>query len=122
MNEIIKKFNEKFFSKSKDKIVWYDKQGVFNLDDTRVVTITINDLGVRDQFNGYEIEIINKMRGTIVSKFFRFENYLTFEHRSPRDKYYHVWSNGGTFDWYISRPIDTKEMTDKISQYINQFK
>jgi len=30
--------------------------------------------------------------------------------------------NSGKFDWYISRPKDTKEMVKVICDWINQFK
>jgi hypothetical protein len=122
MNERFKKFNENFFSKSKQKIVWYDRQGVFNLDDTRVVTITIDDIGTRDQYNGYVVEIFNKFNGTIIKKFFKFENFLTFRHRTESEKHYHVWLYRNEFEWYISVPTNTKEMSDKIFDWINQFK
>ena len=121
MNNVFKKFNEDFFSSTK-KIVWYDKEGVMNLDDTRVVTITIDDVGIRDNFNGYRVKIVNKFNGTIVEKFFKFVHFLTMKHRSERDKFYHVWYNRDEFDWYISRPTKTKEMVDKIFEWIEQFK
>jgi len=121
MDNVFKKFNEDFFSSTK-KIVWYDKEGVMNLDDTRVVTITIDDVGTRDNFNGYRVKIVNKFNGTIVEKFFKFKDFLTMKHRSERDKFYHVWYNRDEFDWYISRPTKTKEMVDKIFEWIEQFK
>jgi len=103
-------------------ITWYDKQGVMKLDDQRVVTITIDDVGTRDHYNGYHVEIVNKFNGTIIKKWFRFNDHLTMIHRSQNDEYYHVWYQRGEFDWYISRPKDNKEMVKVIMDWINQFK
>ena len=75
-----------------------------------------------DQINPLISKIVNKFNGTIVEKFFKFKDFLTMRHKSERDKYYHVWYNRDEFDWYISRPIKTKEMVDKIFEWIEQFK
>ena len=127
MKDVFKKFNEEFWKKGVPNtlsypINWYDKQGVMRLDDQRVVTITIDDLGLRDNYNGYHVEIINKFNGTIVKKWFRFQDHLTMVHRGNGQEYFHVWLNNGNFDWYISRPQDTKEMVKVICDWINQFK
>ena len=126
MKDVFKKFNEEFWKKGIPNsllypINWYDKQGVMKLDDQRVVTITIDDLGHRDNYNGYHVEILNKFNGTIVKKWFRFSDHLTMVHRD-RQPYFHVWLNNGNFDWYISRPSDTKEMVKVICDWISQFK
>ena len=120
MKDLFKNFNEKFW-KSESSITWFDKQGVMKLDDQRVVTITIDDLGHRDHYIGYNVEILNKFEGTIVRKWFRFQDHLTMVHRD-RSEYYHVWLNGGNFDWYISRPKDTKEFVKVVMTWINHFK
>ncbi len=120
MTNIFKKFNEDFFSKSNRTIKWYDKQGVFQTTDG-VVTITIDDLGTSDNYNGYWVEKINLRFGTIVKKFFRFKDHLTMVHRNEQDKYCHVWLYNDTFEWYISKPKDTKEMTDVIFDWIDNF-
>ena len=120
MTNIFKKFNEDFFSKSNRTIKWYDKHGVFQTTDG-VVAITIDDLGTSDHYNGYWVEKIDLRFGTIVKKFFRFKDHLTMVHRNERDKYCHVWLSNGTFEWYISKPIDTKEMTDVIFDWIGNF-
>jgi hypothetical protein len=126
MKDVFKKFNEEFWKKGVPNsllypINWYDKQGVMKLDDQRVVTITIDDLGHRERYYGYHVEIINKFNGTIVKKWFRFQDHLTMVH-PDRKPYFHVWLNDGNFDWYISRPSDTKEMVKVICDWINQFK
>lgn len=121
MENIFKRFNKDFFRSVKG-ITWYDKQGIMELDDNRVVQITVSELGVHDNYVGYWVEIINKVSGTIVKKFFKFSDHLTMIQREPRDKYCHVWYNSGNFEWYISRPQSTKEMCDVIVDWINKFK
>ena len=122
MKDLFKNFNEEFW-KSQKNITWYDKQGIIVLgDQQRVVTITIDDVGTRDNYNGYHVEIINKFNGTIVKKWFRFIDHLTMVHRDNHtQEYCHVWLNSGKFDWYISRPKDTKEMVKVIMDWIEKF-
>lgn len=120
MKDVFKNFNETFW-KSQKSITWYDKQGVMSLDEQRVVTFTIDDIGHRDNYIGYNVEILNKFEGTIVRKWFRFQDHLTMLHRDTQP-YYHVWLNRDNFDWYISRPKDTKEFVKVVMDWINQFK
>ena len=126
MKTIFKDFNQNFFSKSKN-ITWFDKEGFYTLDENRVVRITLDDVGTRDHFNGYLVEILNKLEGVIVKKFFRFEHHLIMIHKTDlpnyhRTDYYHVWYNNDKLDWYISRPKDTKEMCKKIFEWVEIFK
>jgi len=121
MKDIFKNFNQDFW-KSEKTITWYDKQGLMWLDGQRVVTITIDDLGHKDYYNGYHVEILNKFEGTIVKKWFRFQDHLTMVHRDPKTEYCHVWLNSGKLDWYISRPKDTKEFVKVVMNWVNQFK
>lgn len=118
---VFKNFNEEFFSKCKRKIEWYDVEGLFVMDGDRVVRITIDDIGTKDHYNGYMVEIINNKSGTIVKKFFRFKHHLEFIHRN-REEHSHVWYSGGKFEWYISRPKDTKVMCETIFKWIDTFK
>jgi hypothetical protein len=122
MENVFKKFNEEFWKSQKKLITWYDKQGVMKLDDQRNVTITIDDVGYKDNWNGYHVEIINKMDGTIIKKWFRFKDHLTMIHRGGVQPQCHVWLNSGNFDWYISRPKDTKEMVKVIMNWIEMFR
>ena len=122
MENVFKKFNEDFW-KSEKSITWFDKQGVMNLDDQRVVTITIDDVGTRDNYNGYQVKIYNKTQGEIISKFFFFRDHLEMIHReNMTQEYCHVWSNRGEFEWYISRPKNTKDMVKVIMDWISMFK
>lgn len=120
MENIFKTFNKDFF-KSVKNITWYDKQGVMELDENRVVTLTVSELGHSDNYVGYNVEIISKNTGAIVKKFFKFQDHLSMINRGS-DNYYHVWLNRGSFDWYVSYPRNTKEMCDVIMDWINKFK
>jgi hypothetical protein len=125
MNNIFKEFNKNFFTPHTSLgIKWFDKEGLTTLDDNRVVSIKIDDLGTRDHYSGYWVEIIDKHQGTINKKFFRFRDHLEFKHRNENTMYYHVWySDGGkSFEWYISKPLSTKPMVDTITDFINYFK
>ena len=120
MDNIFKTFNENFFRTAKG-ITWYDKQGLMSLDKDRIVTITIDDLGTKDSYNGYWVEIINKTSGSVAKKFFFFRHHLTMVHRDS-NKYFHVWYNNEKFEWYISYPKNTKEMVDVVLDWISRFK
>lgn len=122
---LFKKVNEEFFSKCKRTIKWFDKQGLFVMSDNRVVTITLDDVGTHNHFNGYWVEIINNRNGSVVKKFFRFQDHLTMIHRKETSRFYHIWfrneSSGDKLEWYISTPKDTKEMCDVIFEWIDTF-
>ena len=118
---IFKKFNEDFFSKCKRTIKWFDREGLFVMDNDRVVRITLDDVGTKNDYNGYMVEIINNKQGTIVKKFFRFKEHLEFVHRDT-SKYFHVWLSNDKLDWYISRPKETKPMCDTMFDWIDTFK
>lgn len=121
MDNLFKRINEDIFRSVKG-ITWYDQTGVMNLDDDRFVQFTLDDIGTRDHFNGYMVEVFNKTSGCIYKKFFRFQHHMEFNHRSERDKYYHIWYNSGNLDWYISRPKDTKKFVKILMDFVNQIK
>ena len=80
MKTYFKEFNEEFFKgKGLPKVNWFDREGVYSihvqnrLADERVVRITLEDLGTKNSFNGYMVEILSKSEGLIAKKFFRFE-------------------------------------------------
>lgn len=125
MTNIFKEFNSNFFIPHTSLgIKWFDKEGLCTLDDNRVVSIRIDDLGCRDSYNGYWVEIIDKHHGTVHKKFFYFNHHLEFIHYEDRGQYSHVWySDGGkSFDWYISKPRSPYPMVQRITDYINYFK
>ena len=120
-NQFIK-FNKEFFKPMTSyHIKWFDKEGLIQLDDNRLVSIKLDDIGTRDSYNGYWVEIINKQSGLVHRKFFYFKYHLDFVHRGNQP-YFHVWFNSGNLDWYISKPVSTKPMVDNISDFITQFK
>lgn len=121
MNNIFKSFNEDLF-KSVKEIKWYDQEGVMKLNGEKYVMFRLDDIGTRDHFNGYWVEVYNKVSGLISKKFFRFQFHLEFNHRSERDKYYHVWFNNGNLDWYISRPKNSEKFVETIMEYLVQVK
>lgn len=122
MDNIFSNFNREFFkSMTSYDIKWFDKEGLIQLDDNRLVSIKLDDVGTRDNYSGYWVEFINKQSGTIYKKFFKFKYHMDFVHRDS-SHYFHVWYNSGKLDWYISRPLSTKPMVDTITDFINYFK
>lgn len=117
MENVFKQFNEKFFKDLKGiKVTWYDKEGLYSYV-TGFVIIKLDDVGTRDSFNGYSVEIYNKQSGLIVKKFFKFKNHLNFLHKGNQE-FFHVWYDTNKLDWYISRPTNTDEMAKLIEDFI----
>ena len=121
MENIFKSFNKSIFKGLKE-ISWYDKDGIMNLDETRYVRFVLDDVGIKDNFVGYWVEVYNKNNGLISKKFFRFQFHMEFIHRPNTQNYYHIWYSQDKLDWYISRPKDTKIYVKILMDYINDIK
>jgi hypothetical protein len=93
-----------------------------NLDENRYVQFELDDVGTKDHFNGYWVEVYNRNNGLISKKFFRFQYHMEFTHRDSRTNHYHIWYNQGNLDWYISRPKDTKIYVKILMDYIEKIK
>lgn len=119
MADIFKSINESIFKGVKG-ISWYDRVGIMNLDENRYVQFELDDIGTKDNFVGYWVEVYNRNNGLISKKFFRFQYHMEFIHQ--RDNYYHIWYNRGNLDWYISRPKDTKKYVKTLMDYIEKIK
>jgi hypothetical protein len=115
---VFKIFNAVFF-RSKPEIRWFDKEGVLDIGGDRLVKIRIETSGNVDYYTGYRVEILNKHSGVISSKWFPFREYLRMVHREGASEYYHAWYNRGGLDWYISHPMDTKDLVNPIFEWIN---
>lgn len=122
MVNVFENFNREFFI-GFAHITWYDKEGIMELDNNRLVVFKLDDVGTRDHFNGYNVSIYSKTSGLIYSKFFRFKHHLTFTHRDT-SKYYHAWLHDNKLHWYISKPTPTsiKSMVKLMMDFINKFK
>lgn len=117
------KFNTEFFKSGLGfPVKWYDKEGIIELDENRLVSITIDDIGCRNHYVGYWVEIINKHKGTIYKKFFRFEDHMEFKHRDS-SKYYYTHIEDEDLKWYISKPTpyEPENMCKTISSFITKF-
>jgi hypothetical protein len=123
MENLFKKFNEEFFKKSRQDIIleFFDKDCLYEVDNNFVVRLTIDDVDVRDNYDGYFVEIIHKKKGSVCKKFFRFSDYLEMNHRKDSQHFCHVWLNEGTFEWYISTPKDVNQMVIEIERWLDIF-
>ena len=123
MENLFKKFNEEFFKKSRQDIIleFFDKDCLYEYDNNFVVRLTIDDVDVRDNYDGYFVEIIHKKKGSVCKKFFRFSDYLEMNHRKDSQHFCHVWLNEGTFEWYISTPKDVNQMVIEIERWLDIF-
>jgi hypothetical protein len=106
------------------EIVWYDLQGVYQLDEDRRVTITLSDRGYHDHWTCFEVAVLNKHQGEIASKVFRFVDYLGEPSNygcggCPRG--FQVVGHVG-WKWYIEAPKSTLPLTQEVFSWINEFK
>jgi len=121
MENTFETFNKNFFSITKPKIQWFDKMGILPTNNTNIVVeIKLDDVGHKDNFNGYHISILHKVNGKIITHFFKFKDYLTMTKIDGCD-YCHGWFNNGKIDWYINRPTNSREMVSKMLDYIENF-
>jgi hypothetical protein len=129
MRTNFKEFNQTFFSSSKDHIKWFDNDGFMtsvsyknsNEVVVKVIQFTLDNPFSKNDYSGYTVKIFDKGNGLIVKKFFDFEDYLTMKHRPDTQDYCHVWLHDNKLDWYISTPIDTNEMCEKIFEWVKIF-
>jgi hypothetical protein len=125
MENLFKKFNEEFFNgvhvMELDFLEFFDKDCLYDFDENFVVRLTIDDVDVRDNYDGYFVEIIHKKKGSVCKKFFRFSDYLEMNHRKDSQHFCHVWLNEGTFEWYISTPKDVNQMVIEIERWLDIF-
>ena len=129
MRTNFKEFNQTFFSSSKDHIKWFDDDGFMtsvsyknsNEVVVKVIQFTLDNPFSKNDYSGYTVKIFDKGNGLIVKKFFKFEDYLTMKHRTDKQDYCHVWLRDNKLDWYISTPIDTNEMCEKIFEWVKIF-
>ena len=121
MENKFKRFNESFLKPL--KVQWFDKVGYLKLNENINVKIYIDDVGVHGNFNGYRVEIIHRGIGTIDKHFFRFKDYIEFcDNSRITTKNSHVWENGDKFDWYINKPINSKNYLKVLQDFINIYR
>lgn len=116
---VFRQFNERLFKTWTGTIEWFDKDGFIRREwngNVNIITIRLDDNGTRDSYNGHWVEITNSKNGSVHKKFFKFKDYIDFEHRDTQ-KFFHAWYSDNKLDWYISRPT-----TKGIENYLNALK
>jgi len=119
-------FNHDFFLK--EDICWYNRKGVYTLDDEINVTIELISNGVHKTYKGYLVSIIHKTNGKIDSEYFDFDAYMSQDNRiDDRSDYKGGFSihesscvHEGFPRWYIAKPHnqDITYMGNMIFHYI----
>ncbi|WP_209124496.1 hypothetical protein [Alkalihalobacillus sp. BA299] len=123
-------FNHDFFLN--ENISWYNRKGVYKLDDEINVTIELVTNGVHKTYKGYLVSIIHKTNGKIDSEYFDFDAYMSIENRiDDRSDYpggfsivQHVCAREGIPKWYIAKPHneDINYMGNMIFHYIERWR
>jgi hypothetical protein len=108
-------------------IKWFDKMGIFPIDENRLAEIRLSTSGTADHYTKYQVEIINKFNGRISIHDFDFRNYLDKDDRADSRKDYkggfHIWDSDN-INWYIAIPTEKnlKKLTTAIMEYIEMYK
>lgn len=117
MKEIFKTRCQEIFVSYKG-IKWFDKEGILNINDDLYISIKIDDIGYKNQYNGFHVDVYHRSNGLLKSKFFWFSDYL---------KLHHLMLYNKKLDWYtvidnIHCPVPTtsevKKYVDEIKEYI----
>lgn len=118
-----------------EDFLWQGKTGTLVLDEDRRVTLTLDDVGTRDHFNGMRAKLVSKTNGEIVVKWFafddhldpadrldgrehRFEGHKSFGHPYPGNTCYYAWRNSGNIGWYIANPATPSDFTEAVEEWI----
>jgi len=91
------------------------------MNNTTVAEIEIVTGGTSDHYPKLAVSIQNTATGVVAKNDFIFSEYLTAVPASvDRDiKLMHIWYNRHTdYDWYITKPVNTKPIVDAIFEYI----
>ena len=118
-------FNKKFFREVADQLNFFNMTMVHPIDKNRKAEIVLVDRGHHEHYVGYNVSIIHKENGVIVSEFFGFNDYLgkrTDDRRDEQGKFEVIGYVAK--DWYIAKPSsnEVKKMAEKIMQYIELYK
>lgn len=127
MENVFEKFNKEFFApiypKSKIKIKWFDRTGVFILGN-KTVSITLYEQKTKSNFDSYLVSVVVTTTGVEATrKIFTFKDHISKWTRSKDtvNSYYHAWYDMGELEWYIDKPFETRTMVEKMFDYITQY-
>ncbi len=121
--------NQYMFQHSANNIKWFDKTGIIEIDEDRIVEIELCISNVVDKYDRYKVTIINKHNGEIASKYFTFDECLNqndrIDNRSDYTGGFHFWRSDRKegWGWYIAIPSEqsidnlVRSMFDYIEFY-----
>lgn len=118
MKEIFKKKCEELF-KSYKGIRWFDKEGIQDINENFFISFRLDDIGSKDYFNGFHVDIHNKKTGCVKQKFFWFRDYFQLRSMTFFEKNKLEWQRSINSD-YLPEPtsLEIKAYVDEIKQYI----
>lgn len=123
-----------------EDFLWQGKTGTLVLDEDRRVTVTLDDVGTRDHFNGMRAKVISKTNGEIVVQWFAFDDHLDPADRLdgrfyrylgggksegypyPGNPCFYAWRNGGKIGWYIANPATPSDFTEAVEEWITTWR
>lgn len=110
-----------FYFYGTGELRWFDLTGIYKFQNSEIklAKIELSENGIKDQFDGFRVSIINTNTGVIDSKFFRFNDYLiTAKDRSSGE--FKVTSYLG-WDWDGDKPYELHGYAVTISEYVLKF-
>ena len=106
-------------------ITWFDRQGLYRLDDDRAAVLTLEIQSTIGSYSGFQVEIVSKIRGRLFQKYFDFNDYLHSGQRSDNRSDYEggfvVHAESCDWNWYIAIPTSTKPFTQAVERWVEHF-
>ena len=107
--------------------LWQGMSGVHRLDDERRATVELAIRGYGDHYPGMNVTIASKRAGTIASKYFRFDDFLSERADNRTD---HPIGKNTTFEvvaycgwkWYIATPAHPEHFTQAVEAWIEEWR
>lgn len=119
-------FNLKFFKTTTRKIDWFNQFGVYTMPNSgHLAEIRLDTSHSSSNWDKYVVTIVNPASGTVTTKSFHFQFYLTVDPNGRKgETSLHAWRGSGNSniaEWYIATPVSTKPVVDAIFKFIDLY-
>jgi hypothetical protein len=103
--EVLEKYFD--FQSFFDNLVWFDLTGYMTIEN-KIVKIILEHTSRSKQYEGFKVEVIDKVGGLIDKKDFKFKNYIK--------DYEEI---NGEVDWGWDERVNTKTVIEAIKRYVD---
>ena len=115
-------FNIQFFGGERGPstvLQFFGRKVVLNLDEERLVEVSLASKATHQHYEGYSVVIVNKQTGTIASHYFAFDEYLQGKiNERTLNVNYQIIEHCG-YGWYINVP--SRDSVDSMSNIMMNY-